>query len=304
MKHARPLKEGDTIGIAASSSPFDRNEFKRGVHVLEKLGFNIHHRKDIFDQNRYLAGTDARRAEELTELFCNSKVDAIMFSRGGYGSQRVIPLLDKNAIASHPKPVVGFSDLTALLIFLNQDCEIPTFYGPVITMLGKHKEELTAEKLKLALTTAEPLGDIPSVNARTFRPGNASGKLAGGCLSIICSSMGTSYQLNAENSILFIEEVGEKVYVLDRMLTQLKNAGILDKARGIIVGSVVQLEGEPNNLDSMLADVLNDFTGPVITDYPTGHTHPFVTLPLGTKVEINASEGVSPTVTAIEGSFS
>jgi len=304
MKHVQPLKEGDTIGIAASSSPFDKNDFKKGVHVLESLGFNVHYRKDIFDQNRYLAGTDKRRAEELTELFQNTKIKAIMFARGGYGSQRVIPSLDLNVISSHPKPVVGFSDLTALLNYLRKKCGSPTFYGPVVTMLGKHREEVTWESLKIALTSSTPMGALPSGDAKALHEGSATGKLVGGCLSIICSSMGTPYQLDADDSILFIEEVGEKVYVLDRMLTQLKNSGILKKARGIIVGSIVQIEGEQNDLDSMLADVLSDFEGPVITNYPSGHTHPFVTLPLGMNVNMDVSKEHPPTLTVIEEPFS
>jgi len=303
MKHARPLKRGATIGIAAPSSPFDRNEFMRGVHVLEHLGFKVHYRKDIFDQNRYLAGTDDRRASEFMELMQNSKISAIMFARGGYGAQRVIPLLDSEIIAEHPKPVTGFSDITALLTYLRQECSIPTFYGPVLTLLGKNKEEITAERLAAALTTAEPLGDLPAGDARTFRPGQAEAPIVGGCLSLICSSMGTPYELKTSGSILFIEEIGEKMYAIDRMLTQIKNAGMFKKAKGIIVGSIVPHEGEVYDLESMLDDVLNHFAGPVITDFPAGHTLPFVTLPLGTTIHIDAAEGTLPKIIATERAF-
>ncbi len=303
MKRARPLKQGDTIGIAAPSSPFDKGEFKRGIHILEKLGFNVHHRKDIFDQNRYLAGTDERRAEELTQLFQDPKIAAIMFARGGYGSQRIIPLLEEQVISAHPKPVVGFSDLTALLAYARQSCGLPTFYGPVLTLLGKNKEDITAERLAAALTTAGPLGQLPSGDAQTLRPGSAEGVLVGGCLSLISSSLKTPYELQTEGAILFIEEIGEKMYSIDRMLTQIKNAGMLRGVRGVIVGSIVPHEGEPYDLPSILAEIFADFEGPIVTNFPAGHTHPFVTLPLGVTTRVDASAGGAPSITATQGAF-
>lgn len=303
MKRARPLKPGDTIGIAAPASPFDRGEFKRGVTLLEKMGFNVFHRKDIFDQNRYLAGTDERRAEELTELFQNPRIKAIMFARGGYGSQRVIPLLDPDIIMAHPKPVIGFSDLTALLTFLRQVCSVPTFYGPVLTMLGKFKEEVTAEQLAVALTAEDSMGELPIGDSKVIREGAAEGKLVGGCLSIICSSMGTPYQLDAGDAVLFIEDVGEKLYAIDRMLTQLKNAHVLDSVRGVIVGSIVLDGSEPYDLESTVVDVLSNFQGPIVMNFPAGHTHPFVTLPLGTSVRIEANGDTPPTLCATGRSF-
>ena len=304
MKKARALQKGDTIGIAAPASPFDRNEFKKGVKTIEEMGFSVYHRDDIFDQTRYLAGSDNRRAKELMELFTNSKVHAILFARGGYGSQRIIPLLDKELIQHHPKPIVGFSDVTALLTFLRQECHLPTFYGPVVSMLGKGCEPMTREHLMLALMTPGPLGKIPTGSANVLKPGNAVGKLVGGCLSLINSSMGTPYELRTEDSILFIEEIGEKVYVLDRMLTQLKNAHKLEHVRGILFGSLVTLQGEPHDPHAMLNDVLADFQGPVIVDFPAGHTQTFVTLPLGAELEMNAIIGEKPLLKFTTGMFS
>ena len=303
MKKARALQKGDTIGIAAPASPFDRNEFKKGVKTIEEMGFSVYHRDDIFDQTRYLAGSDKRRAEELMELFTNSKVHAILFARGGYGSQRIIPLLGKELIEHHPKPIVGFSDVTALLTFLRQECHLPTFYGPVVSMLGKGCEPMTREHLMLALMTPGPLGDIPTGSANVLKPGKANGKLVGGCLSLINSSMGTPYELKTEDSILFIEEIGEKVYVLDRMLTQLKNAHKLEHVRGILFGSLVTLQGEPHDPHAMLQDVFRDFEGPIIVDFPAGHTQTFVTLPLGAELSMNAVVGEKPSLKFTTGMF-
>ena len=303
MKHARPLKKGDTIGIAAPSSPFDKGDFKRGVHMLENLGFNVFYRKDIFDQNRYLAGTDRRRADELLELFQNKNIHAIMFARGGYGSQRIIRLIDAEIIRTHPKPVVGFSDITALLTYLRQTCSVPTMYGPVITMLGKHKEDVTADRLAAALTTEDALGDLPTGDAKTYREGSAEGIMVGGCLSLISTSIGTPYELQADGAILFIEEIGEKMYAIDRMLTQLKNAKILNKVRGIVIGSIIPEEGEVYDLNAILAEVLEGFGGPIIADFPAGHTHPFITLPLGVTMKMEAAINAKPSLTATGRAF-
>ncbi len=290
MKKIRALKKGDTIGIAAPASPFDRSEFKKGVKALETMGFSVEYREDIFDQTRYLAGSDKRRADELTELFKSSKIRAIMFARGGYGSQRIIPLLDKHTIETHAKPVVGFSDVTALLTFLRQECDVPTFYGPVLSLLAKDCDPVTKEHLLLGLTKAGPLGYVPADGAKILRPGKAEGALVGGCLSLINSSMGTPYELATDGCVLFIEETGEKVYVLDRMLTQLKNAGKFKNVSGIIFGSIITQEGEPHDVHTMISDVLSDFAGPVVVDYPAGHTKKFVTLPLGARISLDAAD--------------
>lgn len=305
MSQPRPLKRGDTIGIAAPASPFDRTKFQKGIRVIEKLGFKTYHRKDIFDQNRYFAGSEERRAEEFMELVEKKGVAAIMFARGGYGSQRVIPHLDAARIAEFKKPVIGFSDLTALLTFLRQSASMPTMYGPVVTQLAKSSGGITADALASALTASDPLGEVPSEEASVLKVGRADGTLTGGCISLINSSIGTPYELKTDDSILFLEDAGEKVYVLDRMLTQLKQSGALDEVKGIIFGSLTPLEGEPHDADVMISDVLSDFDGPVIKSFPAGHTDSFVTLPLGVTVELDATDAhAKPRLKFKEGLFS
>lgn len=296
MGKVKALKPGDTIGIAAPSSPFDRTKFTKGVRVIERLGFRVNYRSDIFDQNRYLAGTDKRRADEFTELVKARDVQAVMFARGGYGSQRILPLLDAKILASHQKPVIGFSDLTALLTYLRQNCGFPTFYGPVLTELGGAKTSAAAEFLLRALTLKDALGSVSSRGVKTIKKGKASGPIVGGCLSLIVSSMGTPYELKTDGTILFIEEINEKVYALDRMLTQLKNSGTLKNVRGIIFGAIVSPPNEPYDVESMVKDVLADFGGPVLFGFPAGHTEDFVTLPMGAEVEIVAGGDFEPTV--------
>ncbi|MDO8527085.1 MAG: LD-carboxypeptidase [Deltaproteobacteria bacterium] len=282
----QPLKEGDLIGIAAPSSPFDKQLFKQGVTLLQKMGFEVWYREDIFSQERYLAGSDKRRAQELTELFTKKEVKAILFARGGYGSQRVIPHLDPILLKKNKKPVVGFSDITALLTFLRQDCQTPTLYGPVLTQLGGSFVDRTCRSLKYNLTEKKSLEPFDLSECKIVEEGIAKGKLVGGCLSLITSSMGTPYELNTENSILFFEDTGEKVYALDRMLTQLKNAGKLKTVKGIIIGSLEPKEEEVHSIDTMIKDLLADFDGPIISHFPSGHTKDFVTLPFGVEVAI------------------
>jgi muramoyltetrapeptide carboxypeptidase len=302
MGQPRVLKKGDTIGIAAPASPFDRNKFQKGVRALEGLGFKTHFRKDIYDQNRYFAGTEARRAEEFMELVERKGVAAIMFARGGYGSQRVIPFLDAAKIAEYKKPVIGFSDLTALLTFLRQSAGLPTMYGPVVTQLAKNSSGVNAEALTRALTSEGPLGEVPSKGTYVLKPGRADGPLVGGCISLINSSIGTPYELKTDGAILFLEDTGEKVYVLDRMLTQLRASGALDKVRGIVFGSLTPLDGEPHDADDMINDVLVDFEGPIVKSFPAGHGEAFVTLPLGVKAELDASDSESePRLAYTEG---
>lgn len=283
------LKKGDVIGVAAPSSPFDKNQFKHGVACLKKLGFEVWYRDDIFSQERYLAGSDARRAEELTELFLKRDVKAIFFARGGYGSQRVIPHLKVEALKKHRKPVVGLSDLTALLTFLRQEAGMPTIYGPVLTQLGNKPSDRTIHTLNGLLTRAEPLPPFDLSTCHILKEGSAAGELTGGCLSLITTSIGTPYELKMENAILFFEDRGEKVYALDRMLTQLKNADHLHQAKGILIGSLELREGEVHSAETMIRDVLIDFKGPIVANFPAGHLHDFVSLPLGRRVTLDTA---------------
>ena len=278
------------LGIAAPASPFDRELFSRGIDVLKKMGFDVFHRPDIFAEERYLAGTDERRTNELEELFANPEISAILFARGGYGTQRILPKLDLKKIKKNPKPVIGCSDLTPLL----QVCSLqgsPVFYGPVVTLLGKNPTELTLQTLKNTLLEGRPAADASLASCHILKPGKARGRLIGGCLSLITSSLKTPYSLEPKGDILFFEDVGEKTYVLDRKLTQLQNSGFLKKCSGILVGSLTPREKEAHSVEEMLKNCLADFDGPVVTNFPAGHTENFHTLPLNTPATLDTTHG-------------
>lgn len=272
------------IGIIAPASPFGKKLFRKGVAVLKKLGFSVYFRKDIFAKERYLAGSDQRRAKELTQLVLRKDIGAILLARGGYGSQRIIPYLNIPRLKKHRKPLIGFSDGTALLNFLEQKAHSPVLYGPVLTQLGNRPTKRTLQSLKWHLTQKKLHPAVSLRGCKILKHGRASGKLAGGCLSLIVSSIGTPYALATKGKILFFEDTDEKTYAVDRMLTQLKNSGALKTVRAILIGTLNQKTGDPHSMIEMLRDVLKDFKGPIVSGFPAGHTNDFISLPLGVEV--------------------
>lgn len=285
----RALKPGDTIGIAASSSPFDAEEFHRGVKALESLGFKIYYRQDIFDKKHYLAGSDKRRADELLELLKNQDIKAIFFARGGYGMVRLLPFLDRAKIEKNPKIVLGYSDITSLLVHLHQQDGWVTFYGPVVAKDIWRLDELTKNSLYQAVTMTKPLGPFIFTETESLNDGTGEGVLTGGCLSLVVASLGTPYEIDTKDKILFLEDTNEKPYSVDRMLTQLVLAGKLKKTRGILFGNFVNA-GEAAHFRETVLDVLRDFKGPILFNFPAGHGPVKITLPFGIQTRLTAHE--------------
>lgn len=289
MKKPIALKPGDTIGIAASSSPFDPAEFQKGVETLKHMGFQVYHRPDIFERKHYLAGHDDRRAAELIELIENPQIKAILFARGGYGMMRLLPFLDRHKFKAKPKIILGYSDLTTLCLYLEQKLGWVSFYGPVVAKdLSSNLNDATRNSLFQALTQKKPLGPFHFPNMFTLKTGKIRGTLVGGCLSLVVASLGTPYEIDTKGKILFLEDTNEKPYAVDRMLTQLVLAGKLKKLKGILLGNFVN-GGEPDHFREMAEDVLKDFQGPILFDFPAGHGPTKITLPFGVKVEMDAT---------------
>lgn len=290
MSKPNPLKPGDTIGIAASASPFDRNEFLKGIENLKSLGFKVFYRDDIFNRERYLAGSDKRRGEELEELIENPEIKAVLFARGGYGMMRILPWLHKKIFKSPPKIVLGYSDITTFLNYLYQKYGWVTFYGPVVAKdLSSNLDSDTKKHFFSALTQSTPLGPFQFADTVSLRGGACEGVVVGGCLSLVVSSLGTPFEINADNKILFLEDTNEKPYSIDRMLTQLLLAGKLKKVKGILFGSFVN-GGEPLHFREAVEDVLKDFAGPILFNFPAGHSSMKVTVPLGIKARLDADK--------------
>lgn len=281
-------KQIKMIGIAASSAVFSKEKFLKGVEVLHQLGFDVLYSTDIFRAHGYLAGTDERRAEELSCLLNDPDVDAVMFARGGYGMQRILENLDLSSFKRHQKLVIGYSDVTPLLSKLT-NMGIPTVYGPVMTGLA-HADQRTKIALKNILN-GKIEKNIKIDKPVIIKPGKARGKLVGGCLTMLTTSIGTSYELDAHGAILFLEDVGEKIYRYDRFLTQLKNSGKLKNVKGIVFG-YMGLDGKEKQKDlwKVCAEVLSDFKGPVVAGLKTGHGLPFISLRLGVKYELSVGK--------------
>lgn len=283
------LQPGDTIGLVAPAGAFDHARIAAGTALLEARGFRVRYRKDIFARHRYMAGDDRRRAAELTECFADPTVKAIVCVRGGYGTQRVVPLLDPRALPAIPKLVIGYSDITILHAWLHRQAHWTTIYGPT---LGPHLQHPAPMEWLLTLCThTEPIGAFPASSLQVVKPGTAEGPLVGGCLSLLTHSVGTPYAWPLSGGICFLEDVDEKIYALDRMLIHLKHAGAFEGVRGIVLGTLglSKQETAPEHLDPMLAEVFADFPGPVVRGLPAGHGDPFFAVPLGCQARLSTT---------------
>lgn len=275
--------------IIAPASPFDRGRFDRGVKVLEDLGFRVAWRPDVFSATGYVAGDDDRRAQELIEAFADPETRGVVCARGGYGTPRILSRLDFAALAKNPKVFVGFSDVTALLLGFHR-AGLVTFHGPMTTgrMAESSFSREDADSFVRATGEAKPFGVIGE--GRVLVPGEAEGPLVGGNLAMVASLMGTPWAPMAKGAILFLEDVGEKPYRVDRMLMQLELSGVLADAAGIAFGRFSGCEN-PADPSQKVDDVLATFakrTGkPAVAGLPFGHDGENRTLPVGVKARLS-----------------
>jgi len=284
----RGLTPGDTIGVAAPASPFDQQAFDRGVSVLELMGYQVKIPEGLFTRNGHLAGSDTGRAALLMNLFEDDSVDAIFCARGGFGSMRLLPLLDFETICSQPKILVGFSDITALLVTIYSRCRTVTFHGPLITTLGKGSEK-TRTALIDAIASHRPIALRPH-KALVINAGQVSGPLLGGNLTNLCHLVGTPYEPRFEGHLVFLEDRGEAPYRIDRMLSQLRLGGYLDGVSGVVLGSFQDC----GSLEDVYAIVKGAFrhTGvPILAGFDLGHGTDNITLPIGVGADLNTDEG-------------
>ena len=306
MQKPPALLVGDTIAFCAPSGFLDSVRMSLAKTRLEEKGFHIIREDSIYRRWGYLAGTDAQRASELMSYFKDKSVRAIFPGTGGYGSTRILSMLDYDIIKSNPKIFIGFSDITALHIAFNQLANLITFHTPnPMYGLGSKKGLDPISELyfwSLLMNSNDYNYEIPfdlygdSLKVQTMVPGIASGKLVGGNLSLICSTMGSVYEAKTMGSILFIEDVGEAPYRIDRYLSELKLAGKLDLVNGIIIGRFSRRETEApdRSTDFQMHQVFQQYFSkmkvPVIFNFPSGHGSKNVSLPLGCIVEINTDD--------------
>ena len=288
-KSVRPpsLKPGDTIGIVAPAGPFEPDKFMKGKAVLESMGFQTIFDESIFQKNGFLAGTDFQRAGQVNHLFADSTVQAIICARGGYGSMRILSLLDFEIIQENPKIFLGFSDISALLSVLYDQCGLVTFHGPLVTTLAKATEK-TIIAMKTALVSDAPLELIPECGT-VIKPGVCSGLMAGGNLTTLCHLVGTPFAPNFKGKILLLEDVGEMPYRIDRMLTQMKLAGCFNDMVGIILGAFKEC-GQLNEIVDIFNSIFEDTNIPILAGFDIGHGIHNLTIPMGMGAKLDTDK--------------
>lgn len=294
---ANKLKINDTIGIICPSSPEYEKNIKSNIENLLSLGFKIKEGKHIYDKRGYLAGNDKDRASDFIEMFQDKDVDMILCYRGGYGTMRTLPFIDFNIVNKNPKIFVGFSDITTYLNEISLNHHLITFHGPMLS--SPFNDEYTLNSLLNTLSEGTKPYTIknPKNNSiKCVNKGFAEGILIGGNLCLICSTLGTPYEINMKNKILFIEDVNEEPYQIDRMLTQLLLAGKLQQCKGFIIGQFTNCISSHYERSLTLNEILDDrifsLNKPTLTNLQAGHGSPRLTLPIGAKVKLDCNNGI------------
>jgi muramoyltetrapeptide carboxypeptidase len=264
------------VGIVAPSSPVSQSEIAQGLELLESFPLRVRLAPHLFDHLNYLAGTDHDRVSDLHQMFSDPDIKAIFCARGGYGSARLLNRIDFDLIRKNPKIIVGFSDLTALLIAIYKRSALATIHGPTLLDLPKNKN--WPHLCKLITTSHRP--QLYFAQGKVIHKGEASGTLLGGNLSVLCSLLDTPFLPSFEGVILFLEEKGESPYRLDRMLTQLLLSNRLEGISALIIGQMEDC-GEKEIINSLLSERLGGLNIPVVTGSPVGHGVENISLPLG-----------------------
>lgn len=283
------LRQGDKIGITAPAGPVSPQELQPAFDLIRSNGYVPEFSSDIFETKDYLAGDDSLRLENLHSMFRDNGIKAVICARGGYGTTRLLGRIDYDLIHSHPKIIAGYSDITALLLAVYKNTGMVTFHGPVARELGKNSNK----NLKAFLDTVSGKEGlhIDLSEDRILSQGRADGILLGGNLSLICNLIGTPFLPSFKDVILFIEDKGEPLYRIDRMLTHLRYSGIIDDIAGLVTGSFEGCGSIPE-IDHLLAENFKGSDFPVVSGLPAGHGTENITIPLGVGVEINTDSNI------------
>lgn len=290
------IHKGGKIAITAPASPTSMYEIRNGLRFFQEMGCKIELGNTIKNQrnnHRYLSGTDDDRADEFMQFIERSDIEAIISARGGFGTIRILDKLDYNIIAANPKIIMGFSDVTALLNAIRIKSSLITYHGPVASMSFDQFTKTNLTKLLFA-ETAVQFFECKESNLTIVSSGIATGELVGGNLTMLCSTLGTQYEFDARNKIIFIEDVSEHGYQVDRMLAQLTLAGKFEQCAGVIFGTFSNLDARkpfyPNrgySIRELIYHYLADSRKPVVIGMPFGHISSKITLPIGVFAQLN-----------------
>lgn len=292
------LEPGDTVGVIAPSSGFRRDEFEAGCAHLLRLGYKPFYLPSIFDRELYFGGSVERRVGELHEMFRRPEVKAIVCARGGYGCNYLLPHLDLALIRANPKIFVGCSDVTTLLTYFCDAAGLVTFHGPMVAGDFARPDGVDEQSWQAAVSSPEAYSrEFRSDEVQVLSAGSAEGIFYGGCLSLLCASLGTPYEIQTAGTLLFIEDRAERPYRVDRMLMQLKLAGKFDGVRALVFGEMIDC-GEPGaldyNLQQIIMRIVGDLRIPVVFGLKSGHvSRKAMTLPFGVRTTLSVANTVT-----------
>lgn len=299
MTTPKPLFPGARVALTCASSAVPAERLGPAVDAVAALGLEpVIYPSCVFDNRHgYLAAGDAQRARDLQDAFADSSIDGVLSIRGGYGAHRVLPLLDLDAIAKTPKYFSGYSDVTALHTAFNQCCGFVTYH--TIMPSTEYYQEIdgySMDYLRRALfgTLTGPLENPPEQSMTTLVPGQACGPLCGGNLSLLAASLGTPWEIDTRGKLLFLEDIGEKTYRVDSMLTQLRNAGKFDDCAGVLLGAWTDCPPEDPERTLLLPEIFAELIAPAgkpaLMNLACGHVLPTMSLPLGAVVSMDAAK--------------
>jgi muramoyltetrapeptide carboxypeptidase len=290
LRRPRGIRPGARIAIAAPAGPVDPEALVSGRTALERLGFEVVVREDVLDRDGYLAGSDDRRAAEMMEFVRDPEVDAILCARGGYGCHRIVDSLDPIAFRKAAKPLVGYSDITTLLLWQRKHAGLLGIHGPML----EKKDSLTGEAGSALIRALQGTGPLPRYTGQTLVAGWAEGRLVGGSLTVCVASLGTSWEIDTRDCILMLEDVAELPYRIDRMLQQLRAAGKFERAVGIALGGFKDCDDEryPDwTVERLFDEVFGSLGIPVVVGLPFGHGDENRPWPFAGRAAIDGSRG-------------
>lgn len=282
------IARGEAIGVVAPSYSPREGQLMRGAKALERAGYKVILDPDILELRRFTRKQDERRAANFMGMWLDPRVKAVIGGTGGYGVTRMIPYLEPEIFRRNPKIFVGYSDITALHLWLMRQAGLRVFHGPTVDDLIPIARDPTTSSLMTAMTTPRPTTKIGRDIARAVRPGRVTGRLTGGNLSLVQQTIGTPYEIDTRDAILFLEETFDPMSVADERLVHLRAAGLLNHVRGVVFGQLSLDRSEEDEFENFLLDLLSDLDVPILMDFPAGHEVPNLTLPFGTEVELVA----------------
>jgi muramoyltetrapeptide carboxypeptidase len=299
MIKPRRLNPADTIGVVAPAGPVKKVKLRRGVKNLENLGYRVKLAGNVWDKSGYLAGEDGERAESVNQMFADPEIDAILCTRGGFGSIRILEQIDYALVRRNPKIFVGFSDVTLLHLVMNKFCNLVTFHGPMVAVDFDRLSAYNRKHFFRAAASTRPVGRIKNSKTlgtwRAIAQGKVSAPILGGNLTLITRLLGTKFEPDFRSKILFLEDLNEDIYRIDGMLAQLKLAGILKNVKGVILAEFVKCLPSKKasfTLEEIFEQYFASARYPVIYPVSCGHGADKITIPLGVRATIDTDKKI------------